>query len=179
MLGLSCYGGMLRVTKQGLTNAVWRAVLMVTPKVRWSWCELMHFLDEHNKYTACIKFERADGTWAAAPGLDIRRKGCGLRHPRPPSGSTASRNGGCRVYSNMTLSPAVDAWGGYSRASPARMECDGGREPGKGPGDAFLPGKIGCAPLKSTSRNAGALRSEAVRNARTALTSEVSRASFR
>ena len=32
------------------------------------------------------------------------------------------------MYSNMTLSPAGDAWGGYSRQARPRMECDGGRE---------------------------------------------------
>ena len=64
-----------------------------------------------------LKFERADGTWAAAPGLDIRAltTDAELRVRRPPSRSTASHNGGGTVYSNMTRSPAGDAWGGYSR----------------------------------------------------------------
>jgi hypothetical protein len=67
-----------------------------------------------------IKFERAEGTWAAAPGLDwmsVPDNGCGAPYPRLASGSTASSNGGCRVYSKMTLSPDGEAWRGSCRAS--------------------------------------------------------------
>jgi len=64
-----------------------------------------------------LKFERDEGTWAAAPGLDfVSDNGC--------RSSSAARPRGCTVYSNMTLSPAVGVWEG----NRGKMECDRSRE---------------------------------------------------
>jgi hypothetical protein len=94
-----------------------------------------------------------------------------LRVRRPPSRSTASHNGGCPVYSNGK--PSCRRLGRQARHEWSAIEavkasCWGGETSSR-----FLPlARIGFAPLRSNSRNAGALRSGAVRNARTALTSE-------
>ena len=86
-----------------------------------------------------LKFERAEGTWAAAPGLDIRAltRDAELRVRRPPSRSTASHNGGCTVYSNGK--PSCRRLGRQARHEWSAIEAVKASCWGERPAPAFFP----------------------------------------
>jgi len=75
-----------------------------------------------------LKFERDEGTWAAAPGLELRIRA------RPPVVRRRTTEGVCLFEDD-----AEPSWRRLARAlqsfetSPGRMGCDGSRGPARTP----------------------------------------------